>query len=106
MLSINEVNREIEMLEKCDTSYYVCEKLAYLYIVRDHYEESRDNESDDSDVKIYSKDFSSGTEFEYYASMMDRDTLIKVLSEPMERMGVLFPDGYTEIMEKMKRFIR
>ena len=39
MLSINEINKEIEKLENCEyTTYGTCQKLALLYIVRDHYE--------------------------------------------------------------------
>lgn len=38
MLNIDEINKEIERLEKCDcTTYGVCQKLANLYIVRDHF---------------------------------------------------------------------
>ena len=38
MLNINEINEEIKKLESCDcTTYAVCQKLAILYIVRDHY---------------------------------------------------------------------
>lgn len=37
MLNIDEINKEILMLEsKHDTTYAVVEKLAMLYIVRDH----------------------------------------------------------------------
>lgn len=38
MLNIKEIHEEIAKLENCDcTTYPVCEKLAILYIVRDHY---------------------------------------------------------------------
>lgn len=38
MLDINEINKEIQILENCDhTTYPLCEKLAILYTVRDHY---------------------------------------------------------------------
>lgn len=38
MININEINEEIKKLEQCDcTTYKICEKLAILYIVRDHY---------------------------------------------------------------------
>ena len=37
MIDIEEVNKEIEKLENCGcTTYKICEKLAILYIVRDH----------------------------------------------------------------------
>lgn len=41
MLNLDEINEEIAKLEECNcTSYQVCEKLAILYIVRDHYKSS------------------------------------------------------------------
>lgn len=36
MVSIETIEEEILDLEKRDTSYAVCERLAWLYIVRDH----------------------------------------------------------------------
>lgn len=38
MLDINMINDEIKKLEECTcTNWNVCEKLATLYIIRDHY---------------------------------------------------------------------
>ena len=37
MIDINEINEEIKKLENSETCYKVCEKLAMLYTVRDHY---------------------------------------------------------------------
>lgn len=43
MLKIEEINEEIEKLENCENvSYNLCEKLAILYIVRDHMHKSSD----------------------------------------------------------------
>ena len=37
MLNLEEINEEIAKLEKCNcTTYDICQKLAILYIVRDH----------------------------------------------------------------------
>lgn len=36
MVSIETIEEEILNLEKRDTSYAVCERLAWLYTVRDH----------------------------------------------------------------------
>ena len=36
MLDLNEINKTILMLEEKDTTYATCERLADLYIVRDH----------------------------------------------------------------------
>lgn len=38
MISIDEINKEIEKLEQCNcTTYQVCEKLAILYTVRNNF---------------------------------------------------------------------
>lgn len=38
MIDIDEINEEIEKLEESEcTTYPVCQKLAILYIVRDHF---------------------------------------------------------------------
>ena len=38
MIDLEEINEEINRLEKCDcTTYSVCEKLAILYTVRNNY---------------------------------------------------------------------
>lgn len=51
MLDINEINAEIEKLEQCTcTSYSVCEKLAILYTVRDHYKGSTTNRNGNGTV--------------------------------------------------------
>ena len=38
MINMDEINDEIKRLEECEyTTYGTCQKLALLYIVRDHY---------------------------------------------------------------------
>ena len=54
MIDIKEVEKEIEKLENKDTSYSICEKLAILYIVRDHLKENHkeSNHMISNDMKI------------------------------------------------------
>lgn len=41
MLNIDEIHEEIKKLENCNcTSWDVCKKLAILYIIREHYNNS------------------------------------------------------------------
>lgn len=41
MINIDEINDEIKALEQAGcTNYTVCNKLAILYIIRDHYKEN------------------------------------------------------------------
>ena len=46
MIDLEEINKEIHKLETCDcTTYNICEKLAILYTVRDHYSKPISNTS-------------------------------------------------------------
>lgn len=38
MIDINEINKEIKKLEEYPLTYSLCEKLASLYIIKDHYD--------------------------------------------------------------------
>ena len=49
MLNIDEIHEEIKKLENCNcTSWDVCKKLAILYIIREHY----NNSPSQKDVEI------------------------------------------------------
>ena len=51
MLNIEEINDEINKLEECEyTTYGNCQKLAMLYIVRDHYEPKQETSINDAGV--------------------------------------------------------
>lgn len=44
MINLQEINAEITKLENCDyTNYKVCEKLAILYTVREHFGKTSSN---------------------------------------------------------------
>lgn len=38
MLDLKEIDKEIEKLENCNMTYSVCQKLASMYIIKDHWE--------------------------------------------------------------------
>ena len=38
MLDLKEIDAEIEKLENCNLTYSVCQKLANMYIIKDHWE--------------------------------------------------------------------
>lgn len=53
MLNIEEINKEIEKLENCNyTTYDVCNKLATLYIVRQHYNGNHSNNTTQNVTKM------------------------------------------------------
>jgi len=44
MINLKEINEEIKKLENSDcTTYSICDKLAKLYIVRDHFQNGNSN---------------------------------------------------------------
>lgn len=95
MLSLEKIEKEIAELENRNTCYSVCEKLAWLYIVKDHMFNNA-NDKFESDI------FSSDNEFYEFANYLEKDKLIKVLSEHMEKLKVLHPNEYYEIIEALK----
>jgi len=51
MLDLNKVIKEIKKLEECgNSSYDTCEKLAYLYIVKDHYKPAGTGQSSEASI--------------------------------------------------------
>lgn len=47
MLDIDMINATIEELENAETTFFNCQNLAHLYIVRDHYKGSQSHDSKD-----------------------------------------------------------
>ena len=82
MISLEEVEKTILELESKDTSFAVCEKLAYLYIVRDHIKPSG---------KIESK---GASEFMQSISKKETVDVLKVLDELMQTLAVVQPKLY------------
>ena len=82
MISLEEVEKTILELEGKDTSFAVCEKLSYLYIVRDH-------------IKPSGRIDTSGTS-EFMQIIFKKETadVLKVLDELMQTMAVIQPKLY------------
>ena len=95
MLSIEEVERTILELEKRDTTYATCERLAWLYIVHDHLtqrivqEKSRAAEME-------------GSPFLAACSGAEISEILRVLNDHMEAVLVIYPKEYSAVVEKIK----
>lgn len=95
MLSIEEVERTILELEKHDTTYATCERLAWLYIVHDHLtqrivqEEARAAEME-------------GSPFLSACSGAEIAEILRVVNEHMEALRVIYPKEYSAVIEKIK----
>lgn len=94
MLSIEEVDRTILELEKRDTTYATCERLAWLYIVHDHLtqrivqENARAEEMD-------------GSPFLEACSGADIEEIIRVMNEHMEAVKLIYPKEYDAVVKKI-----
>lgn len=93
MISLEVIEREISDLEAMrDTSYRQCERLAWLYIVRDHLRGS----SDDGTPEL------RGSEFLEAASGVSYPALMRVLDEHMETMKTLYPKSYQSLIDRIR----
>ena len=51
MININEIDDEIKKLEECPLTYSLCEKLASLYIIKEHYEKEMNKNISNNIIK-------------------------------------------------------
>lgn len=94
MISLEEIEREIRELEaRGDTTYSLCERLSWLYIVRDHLRPT--NEAKQTQQL-------SGSEFLEAASGVSYPALMRILDEHMEGMNVVYPREYENVMAKIR----
>ena len=95
MVSLEIIEREINELEyKRDTTYNVCERLAWLYVVRDHLMPSVTT-GDERTPNI------QGSEFLEACSGIGHTALMGILDEHMEALRVVHPREYESLMSKI-----
>ena len=96
MIDLETIEREINELEaRGDTTYSLCERLSWLYIVRDHLVKPIQAEAQVTDVL-------QGSDFLEAASGVDYADLMGVLDEHMEALKVVMPRQYDAVMEKIR----
>lgn len=98
MVSIETIEEEILDLEKRDTSYAVCERLAWLYIVRDH---PKKPATDDTATESRITDELTGSEFLKAASNVDYAALMRVLDNHMSCTKAVCPKEYDAVMSQI-----
>lgn len=96
MISLDEVNKTILELEQHDTTYATCEKLAWLYTVRDHI-----NRAPDFVERMASPNL-SGSEFLTAASNKDVSKLLEILDEHVDVVKLLHPSEYESLIQRIK----
>jgi hypothetical protein len=91
---IDKINTEIAKLEDMDTTYSNCEKLAYLYIVRDHLTD-----------KAPTMTRSIGDTSDFLRATEGKSTadILSVMDELMETLKVVNEKVYNSVMLKIQR---
>lgn len=97
MLSLETIEREIDELEHREASYRVCERLAWLYTVRDHIMPKAGYET---------TDYLKGSEFLELSSGVNYRELMEVLNEHMQTLSLLQPKIYEAVMGKIRALRR
>lgn len=98
MVSIETIEEEILNLEKRDTSYAVCERPAWLYIVRDHLKKPT---VDATVMEQRITDELTWSEFLKAAPNVDYAALMGVLDNHMSCIKVVCPKEYGAVMSQI-----
>ena len=98
MIDLETIEREIDKLEHREASYRLCERLSWLYSVRDHLYE-----------KIYPqegverlKTALSGSEFLDAANGKPYEDVMKVVDEHLETIRMLYPKTYDGLVQRIR----
>ena len=94
-MSIEEVERTILELEKRDTTYATCERLAWLYIVHDHLTQRIVQE------KARAAEM-EGSPFLAACSGAEIAEILRIVNEHMEALRLIYPKEYSAVIEKIK----
>lgn len=94
MLSIDEINKAILDLEQHDTTYSVCEKLSWLYIVRDHLTGQQQKQPVPLDIF-------GDSEFLQAVKGKDGAAAWNVMDDLMDTLKAVNPKAYNGVMRKI-----
>lgn len=99
MIDLETIEREIDELEHREASYKLCQRLSWLYSVRDHLR-----------AKIYPPDGNavlktalSGSEFLDAANGKPYEDVMKVIDEHLATIQLLYPKTYDSVIERIRQ---
>lgn len=96
MIDLETIEREISELETRDTSYKLCERLSWLYTVRDHL---KPQASGDSALLPRM----GGSDFLESASGKNCKDVLKIVDEHLETIRMLYPKTYDSVIERIRQ---
>lgn len=95
MISIDTIEQEIYDLEaRGETTYAQCERLAWLYVVRDHLISKKNNGTLTPNMQ--------GSEFLELASGVSLPELMSIINEHLETVKVLYPKTYDSLLSRIR----
>lgn len=95
MISLDVIEKEIRELEaRGETTYAQCERLAWLYVVRDHIRPTVEGSQSTQEL--------SGSEFLEACSGVSYPALMKVLDEHMTAMRIVNGREYQAVIDKIR----
>lgn len=94
MISLDVIEREISELEARETSYAVCERLAWLYTVRDHMAPTAKPEA--------LVQGAGGSEFMAACAGKPVGAVLAVLDEHMEAQRAMYPRVYEGVIRRLR----
>lgn len=95
MINPDELDKEILMLEKKDTTYSNCERLAWLYIVRDHVTGQHTAQPTPLSVD-------PSSEFLQAVDGKDSVAVFAVMDDLMDTIRVTAPRAYDSVMRRVR----
>lgn len=95
MINLEMVESEIERMElECDTTYRVCQRLSWLYTVRENLRRKRMAEGVTEEMQ--------GSEFLRACSGVSYVSLMRVLDDHVSALSVTQPRVYEGLLEKIR----
>lgn len=100
MINLEEIEREIKELEaRGDTTYSLCERLAWLYIVRDHI---RQGDSGVSTLNGNRTGNLHGSEFLEACAYVNFADLMQILDAHMEAIKIVCQKEYESVLSRIR----
>lgn len=102
MVSLEEVEKEILELEKKDTCWAVCERLAWLYVIKKELSSRYSRSAATEPENAPQVGQISGSEFLDAVSGKDLNSVMAILNEHFEAIKVLYPKEHDAILERIR----
>lgn len=97
MIDLETIEREISELEARQPSYKLCERLSWLYIVRENILAKQYPTREDATMAV------GGSEFLDAANGKSYRDVLKVLDGHMETIKMMYPKTYETLVDRIRR---